>query len=433
MNRILMISTHGYFEAKPSFGLPDTGGQVAYVIELSLALAKYGYNVDILTRKFQDFPQTEDVGEKVRIVRASCGGRDFIPKEYLVEHLSELVDGFVEYCRDNGLTYDFIDSHYWDAGVAGMELAGIFSIPHIFTPHSIGIWKKMEIERAAAEQSVVVNEEEFESQHNFKRRIETEKTIMNHANKVIATSPQQQDIICDRYGISHEKVAVVTPGFNPDKYQRMETHSLSKAIEKHSLPPRFVLAVGRITEYKGYDLLLKAMKYVIEEVPDIKLVLRIGSQELPQSETQKKNELLQMAQDLGLTEHILFHDYVEEIEDFYNELNKSNTSLTKFGNAAKDHALNLTAATQDLAGNIMQGGSSFGMLSGILDTVASTTAGAFDGLASTIPVVGDGLGKLGGAAVMAGAAVAGFALAQFDNIAQSFDQTAEAGNQKLLF
>jgi hypothetical protein len=117
----------------------------------------------------------------------------------------------------------------------------------------------------------------------------------------------------------------------------------------------------------------------------------------------------------------------EQIEDFYNELNKSNTSLTKFGNAAKDHALNLTAATQDLAGNIMQGGSSFGMLSGILDTVASTTAGAFDGLASTIPVVGDGLGKLGGAAVMAGAAVAGFALAQFDNIAQSFDQTAEAG------
>ena len=318
MNRILMISTHGYFEAKPSFGLPDTGGQVAYVIELSLALAKYGYNVDILTRKFQDFPQTEDVGEKVRIVRAPCGGRDFIPKEYLVEHLSELVDGFVGYCRDNGLTYDFIDSHYWDAGVAGMELAGIFSIRHIFTPHSIGIWKKMEIERAAAEQSIVVNEEEFESQHNFKRRIETEKTIMNHANKVIATSPQQQDIICDRYGISHEKVAVVTPGFNPDKYQRMETHSLSKAIEKHRLPPRFVLAVGRITEYKGYDLLLKAMKYVIEEVPDIKLVLRIGSQELPQSETQKKNELLQMAQDLGLTEHILFHDYVEEIEDFYN-------------------------------------------------------------------------------------------------------------------
>ncbi len=65
MKRMLMISTHGYFEAKPSYGLPDTGGQVAYVIELSLALAKFGYAVDILTRKFQDFSQIEVVGEKI--------------------------------------------------------------------------------------------------------------------------------------------------------------------------------------------------------------------------------------------------------------------------------------------------------------------------------------------------------------------------------
>ena len=318
MNRILMISTHGYFEAKPSFGLPDTGGQVAYVIELSLALAKFGYEVDILTRQFQDFSQIEVVGDKVRIVRIPCGGRDFIPREYLVEYLPELVDGFIEYCRDNSLMYEFIDSHYWDAGFVGLELAGRFGVPHIFTPHSIGIWKKTEMEQAAAEQGIAVNEEELEREHNFRQRIETEETIMSGANTVIATSPQQKDIICDRYGISEEKVLVVTPGFSPSRYRKMEAHSLKRAAEKHRLPPRFVLAVGRITEYKGHDLLVKAMKYVVEEMPDIKLVLRIGSKELPQSETQKKYELLQMIKGLGLTEHVLFYDYVEEIEAFYN-------------------------------------------------------------------------------------------------------------------
>ena len=318
MNRMLMISTHGYFEAKPSFGLPDTGGQVAYVIELSIALAKLGYEVDILTRKFRDFSQVEAVGENVRIVRIPCGSRDFIPKEYLVEHLPELVDGFIKYCRDNSLVYEFIDSHYWDAGFVGMELAENFAVPHIFTPHSIGIWKKTEMERAAVEQGIVINEEELEREHNFKQRTETEETIMSSANKVIATSPQQKDIICDRYGISEEKVATVTPGFDPDKYRRMEARSLRKAAEKHKLPSRFVLAVGRITEYKGHDLLVKAMKYVVEEMPDIKLVLRIGSKELPQSETQKKYELIQMIKDLGLKEHVLFYDYVEEIEAFYN-------------------------------------------------------------------------------------------------------------------
>ena len=318
MSRILMISTHGYFEAKPSYGLPDTGGQVAYVIELSLALVKFGYEVDILTRQFQDFPQIEVVGDKVRIVRIPCGGRDFIPKEYLVEHLPELIDAFVKYCQDNSLTYEFIDSHYWDAGFVGLELAKRFDVPHIFTPHSIGIWKKTEIERSATQEGNAVSEEELEREHNFKRRIETEETIMSSANTVIATSPQQKDIICDRYGILEEKVAVVTPGFDPDRYRKMEAHSLKSGAEKHRLPPRFVLAVGRITEYKGHDLLVKAMKYVVEEIPDIKLVLRIGPKELPHSEAQRKNELLQMIKDLDLTEHVLFYDYVEEIEVFYS-------------------------------------------------------------------------------------------------------------------
>ena len=33
--RIMMISTHGYVSATPEFGMPDTGGQVVYVLELS--------------------------------------------------------------------------------------------------------------------------------------------------------------------------------------------------------------------------------------------------------------------------------------------------------------------------------------------------------------------------------------------------------------
>ena len=316
--RIVMISTHGYFEAKPSFGSPDTGGQMAYVIELSLALAKFGYKVDILTRQLQNFPQIEEVNEEVKIIRIPCGGGDFIPKEYLVNYLPELVDGFITYCGDNGLKYEFVDSHYWDAGFAGMEIARIFDVPHIFTPHSIGTWKKMEMERAETEQGTALSEEELERQHNFNQRIETEKTIMNRASWVIATSPQQKDIIGDRYGISGEKIAAITPGFDPNKYRRMEEYHLKKTVEKHRLPPRFVLAVGRITPYKGYDLLLQAMKYVVEAMPDIKLVLRIGSQQLSQSEAQIKNELLRVTKDLNLMDNVLFYNYIEEIEVLYN-------------------------------------------------------------------------------------------------------------------
>ena len=192
MKRILMVSTHGYFEGKPSFGRADTGGQIVFVIELSKALAKLGYKVDILTRQFEDFLQIEEITQEVRIVRTPCGGRDFIPKEYLVDYLPELIDGFVKYCQENSLKYDFIDSHYWDAGFVGIKLASSFNIPHIFTPHSLGIWKEMRMRQAAIEEGKEIDEIEFEKKFNFKQRNATEKEIMESVNHVIATTPEQK-------------------------------------------------------------------------------------------------------------------------------------------------------------------------------------------------------------------------------------------------
>lgn len=316
MARILMISTHGYFEGKPSFGRADTGGQIVFVIELSKALTKLGYKVDILSRKFEDFNQIEQLTEDVRIVRIPCGGNDFISKEYLVESLPELIEGFIEYCKNNNLEYEFIDSHYWDAGFVGAKLASVFNIPHIFTPHSLGMWKEMQMRQASADEGVEIDEVDFERQLNFKRRNITEKEIMESVNRVIATTPEQKKIMREEYGISDEKIAIITPGFFPDKYRRMAENDLEKFIEKYKLPARFIFAAGRITLYKGYDLLIKAFKYVNQEVPEVKLVFAIGSHE--PSEMEKRNKLSQLAESLGLADDVIFHGYVEELELFYN-------------------------------------------------------------------------------------------------------------------
>jgi len=318
VKRILMVSTHGYFEGKPLLGLPDTGGQVVFVIELSKALAKSGYKVDILTRQFEDFPQIERLNKDVQIVRIPCGSKDFIPKEYLVENLPELIDGFVKYCKDNNLEYEFLDSHYWDAGFVGIGLREIFRIPVIFTPHSLGIWKKMDMEGTLAKRGSEIDEEEFEKEYNFRKRNETEKVIMNNADKVIATTPQQKDIICEKYEIPEGKVAVITPGFDADKYRRIDKKALTWWIEERKLPEKFTLTVGRIASNKGYDLLLEAMKYVLEEMPDIKLALRIGSQSPMENEIRQKDELLKLAGSLGISDKLLFLDYIEELEYLYN-------------------------------------------------------------------------------------------------------------------
>jgi mannosylfructose-phosphate synthase len=124
--------------------------------------------------------------------------------------------------------------------------------------------------------------------------------------------------MCGDYGIPERKIAVIPPGFHPDKYRRMERDALNKAIGKYKLPPRFVLAAGRITAYKGYDLLVKAMKSVVREMPEVKLVLRIGSTRPTEDEIRMKKDLLQLAEDLDLADNVLFYHYIEEFEAFFN-------------------------------------------------------------------------------------------------------------------
>lgn len=126
--RIAMVSTHGYVSAHPPLGAADTGGQVVYVLELSKKLALQGFEVDIWTRRFEDQPEVELVSERTRIIRAPSGGRQFIPKEYLFETLGEWGDNALTFIRDRRLSYRFVDSHYWDGGIAG----GILSSAAVF-------------------------------------------------------------------------------------------------------------------------------------------------------------------------------------------------------------------------------------------------------------------------------------------------------------
>jgi len=170
--RIGMVSTHGYVAAEPPLGAADTGGQVVYVLELSKKLAQLGFEVDIWTRRFEDQPEFDLINDQVRIIRVPCDGKKFIGKEYLYRHLGEWAEHALRFIKNHGLKYQFFDSHYWDAGYATRRLAEALDVPHIHTPHSLGLWKKqlMELDSPA-------NAAQFEQQYNFGQRIREETEI----------------------------------------------------------------------------------------------------------------------------------------------------------------------------------------------------------------------------------------------------------------
>ncbi|MCI0409392.1 MAG: glycosyltransferase, partial [Acidobacteria bacterium] len=188
--RIGMVSTHGYVAAVPPLGAADTGGQVVYVLELSKKLAQLGYEVDIWTRRFEDQPELEPVGEQVRVIRVPCGGRQFISKEYLYEKLPEWNENALRFISRHSLKYQFFNSHYWDAGMAAQHLSEVLGVPHIHTPHSLGIWKKQQMEADYPGDAA-----KFEQRYNFAQRIRHETLLYLASDMVVATTPQQLDLL----------------------------------------------------------------------------------------------------------------------------------------------------------------------------------------------------------------------------------------------
>jgi mannosylfructose-phosphate synthase len=309
--RIMMISTHGYVAAHPELGKPDTGGQVVYVLELSKSLARMGYQVDIYTRQFEDQPAIEEVGPRVRLVRIPCGGPDFIPKETLCEAIPEWVASALGYIRNRRLKYQFINSHYWDAGLAGQSLARELEIPHLHTPHSIGAWKRDNMPGTPAEK---------EARWNFARRIRDEKAIYDECDVLIATTTQQREVLRrSEYDVPEEKTHVVPPGFDDARFYPVSIATRTALKRELGLEGRIVLALGRLARNKGYDLLIRSMKPVFERVPDAKLLLAVGSTHLSKDEQEQLAALQQIANELGIADRILFRDYIPDdfLADYY--------------------------------------------------------------------------------------------------------------------
>lgn len=308
--RFMMISTHGYVAAEPELGKPDTGGQVAYVLELSKCLGRLGYPVDILTRQFESQPRTEEVAPRVRILRFPCGGRDFIPKERLCDSIPEWVTNVRRHIESKRLRYTFIDSHYWDAGLAGGALSKALQIPHIHTPHSIGSWKRKNMDESA---------EDLERKYNFRERIREEHVIYDECDTVLATTPQQRDILMTDYDVPTNKIDVLPPGYDDTRFFPVSSATRMALKEDLGLSGRIVLAVGRMAHNKGYDLLIRAMPVVCSRLDDARLLLAIGSTEPSRREREQIDELKALAAELNIADRVMFHDYIsdEELPDYY--------------------------------------------------------------------------------------------------------------------
>jgi sucrose-phosphate synthase len=196
--RIAFLNPQGNFDPQDRYWTahPDFGGQLVYVKELALALGRMGHRVDIVTRRIVDpewhgFESGLDAYPDepgVRIVRLSCGGDGFLPKEDLWPFLgTEWVPHIVGFYTGEGHQPDMATAHYGDGGLAATLWQACGGPPFTFTAHSLGA-QKLDRLLMAGEATLA----SLDARYHFAPRIAAERLAMNRAARIVVSTSQER-------------------------------------------------------------------------------------------------------------------------------------------------------------------------------------------------------------------------------------------------
>jgi mannosylfructose-phosphate synthase len=301
IKNIAHFSVHGYFDPEPILGRTDTGGQVTYVLELSKYLAKINdIKVDIYTRQFEGRETIAPVNDRVRVVRLPCGPDEFIRKEDIFPHWDEFVDNAETFFKENGLHYEVLHGHYWDAGYVCMKLAERLGQPYFYTAHSLGAWKR---------EQMGGDPQEMEKLFKFEERIHWENILFRAAAAHTVTTEDGKDTYKRLYDFKTPHMDVIPPGVDIHRFRPLESGKKERDLDT---PDNYVFCLSRIDSNKGHAELIRAFSHVVKEVPDAYLVIGGGSKEPKEHEIEVRKSFVKIVDELGIGERVVFTGYVHD-------------------------------------------------------------------------------------------------------------------------
>ena len=293
--RVAMISMHTCPLAM--LGGKKTGGMNVYVRDLSRRLGSMGIHVDVFTRSQDDcVPMVNhELGIDARVIHIPAGPQAPIPVSEVGNYVEEFATGIVDFAAAEGLQYDIIHSHYWLSGLVAERLEqywGDTPIIHMF--HTLGHMKNR-IATDVAERAP-------------QDRIDGESHVLSIADRIIAATPAEQAQLNWLYGANMEKVIVIPPGVDLERFQPI---AKAEAKKKVGIPcgDKNIMFAGRIEPLKGIDTLIQAMALIKERHPDVvenTCVAIIGGDPWSDNPDAEMARLQAMRQMLGIHDIILF-------------------------------------------------------------------------------------------------------------------------------
>jgi D-inositol-3-phosphate glycosyltransferase len=257
----------------------ETGGMNIYVLELSRQLSRQGIRVDVFTRSQDDEqPHIVQVDPNFRVIHVPAGPESPVPKKQLIEHIPEFVRNVLRFIEEQGTYYDVMHCHYYLSGLAGLEIVQQLKmpIPIVMTFHTLALMKNL------------VARDELEREE--KERIDAEFHLVQSVSRIIAPSESDMQYLQYLYQAEAGKVIVIPPGVDLELFHPIDT---LEAKQRLGISPeeQIVLFCGRIEPLKGIDMLLYAMKILLEKKPDLNVCMWIIGGDVSQPPSQWSKEL----------------------------------------------------------------------------------------------------------------------------------------------
>jgi sucrose-phosphate synthase len=205
---IVHLALGGCLKAPPvNFGVTaDTGGHIAYVLDAAChqALRSDVDAVTIVTRCFSDerldpvHAQAEEVvAPKVTIRRIATADHRYLEKEALGADLAAFTEAFCEMIEREERRPDVIHAHFADAAAVAMAAQRRFGIPFVYTPHALGIDKRMQRLECPG----------------LDARIAAERAAIEGASAIVVSTEEEAARQVGGYGVAlGDRVTVVAPG-----------------------------------------------------------------------------------------------------------------------------------------------------------------------------------------------------------------------------
>jgi D-inositol-3-phosphate glycosyltransferase len=277
---IALISVHG--DPAIEIGKEEAGGQNVYVRQVGEALAHQGWQVDMFTRKASAEQATiVEHCPNCRTIRLTAGPEAFIPRDNLFEYLPIFVEEMLKFQQQSGYTYPLVHTNYWLSSWVGMELKKRIGCKQVHTYHSLGAVKYLAVDSIPP-----IGD----------KRLETEKQLLETADRVVATSPQEQEHMITLVS-TKGNIDIIPCGTD---IRRFGSISRDEAREQLGIDPeaKVVFYVGRFDPRKGIETLVRAVNQSqIRE--QIQLIIGGGSRK-GQSDGMERDRIEGIVDELGM-------------------------------------------------------------------------------------------------------------------------------------